>query len=212
MFKIFSQNSAFIEKYNGLKNRFPLHTDLPFEEIDILVLDGKYQDQFFTENSSQQVIYVGEKKEHAYEAYKISANDFILSNATEREFFEVLHKAVKKLEAFKENTSENYICVRAEYKNIKINLSDLLFVENMRNYVVFRLADGNRILALMSLKSLHDLLPENFLKVHRSFIVNMDRILSIKSNQLSIENYKIPVSKSHRDVVREKLEPLFQPI
>ena len=181
------------------------------KEVDFMIIDHDLLQSTTIETLSSYeeqtpYIVIGEEKVNAYQAYKLGAVDFILNPIHENEFAQSVARVKRFLELTSVNRQTNqYIIVRADHKQIKINLKHLLFIENMRNYVIFRMAEGKRVIALMSLKSLCEKLPKNFIKVHRSFVVNIEAVDSAESQRISIRDYSIPVSKSHRDFFKQVL-------
>lgn len=96
-------------------------------------------------------------------------------------------------------TSANYLFVRADYKLIKIDLSDILYIEGLGDYVKIY-TGGKPILTQISMKALEEKLPVNrFIRVHRSFIVAFSKIDFVQKQQLGIANREIPISEHYRD-------------
>ena len=175
------------------------------EQIDLVFLDINMPDMSGLEIShlvkdDVKIIFTTAYKDYALEGFKVNAIDYLLKPFDFEEFSE----AVKKAEIYfqmvisKELLYEEEIIVRADHKQYKVRPSEILFVENVKNYVIFRLLDGTKIMALMSLKSLIETLPNYFSKVHRSFVVNVNFIEESSSNTIRIKSFDIPISESHR--------------
>ena len=96
-------------------------------------------------------------------------------------------------------TATDYLLVRSEYKLHKVWYRDILFIENLRDYVRFFLADGTRLMSLMSLKSLEHTLPRHFMRVHRSYMVNLDAVHTIERNRVVFDEQRVPVADAHRE-------------
>lgn len=95
--------------------------------------------------------------------------------------------------------SNNFMFVRAEYENIKINYADILFVEGLKDYVKIHTTDGKYILTLMSLIKLENSLSsKGFSRIHRSYIVNLAHIKSIQKNKVLIVDRRLPISESYK--------------
>ena len=120
------------------------------------------------------------------------------------EFSKAVNKAVKHFELINQidSNQEEELIIRADHKQYKVKPSEILFVENVKNYVIFRLLDGAKIMALLSLKSLIETLPDNFIKVHRSYVVNLNFIESSSSTTIKIKDFEIPISESNRKSFR----------
>ena len=93
----------------------------------------------------------------------------------------------------------DYFFVKAERRYFKVNFSDILFIEGLKDYVIIQLSD-QRIITRMSLKAIFDLLPKStFLRVNKSYIVNTGHIESFDNNDIFIKSYEIAIGNSYRD-------------
>lgn len=102
--------------------------------------------------------------------------------------------------------SNNFMFVRAEYENVKINYADILFVEGLKDYVKIYTTDGKYVLTLMSLIKLENLLtPKGFSRIHRSYIVNLVHIKSIQKNKVLIIDRRLPISESYKSTFFSKI-------
>ncbi|MBA4319285.1 MAG: DNA-binding response regulator [Flavobacterium sp.] len=102
--------------------------------------------------------------------------------------------------------SNNFMFVRAEYENVKINYTDILFVEGLKDYVKIYTTDGKYILTLMSLIKLENsLTPKGFSRIHRSYIVNLAHIKSIQKNKVLIVDKRLPISESYKTAFFNKI-------
>jgi two-component system LytT family response regulator len=102
--------------------------------------------------------------------------------------------------------SNNFMFVRAEYENVKINYADILFVEGLKDYVKIYTTDGKYILTLMSLIKLENsLTPKGFSRIHRSYIVNLAHIKSIQKNKVLIVDRRLPISESYKTAFFSKI-------
>ena len=95
--------------------------------------------------------------------------------------------------------------VKADYKLYKINFDDIHYIEGQHEYVSFYTKD-KRVTALYSLKALEDQLPrDKFIRVHKSYIVNIDHISEIEQVSLTVAGHKVPIGGSYRDNLLERL-------
>ena len=98
-----------------------------------------------------------------------------------------------------------YLMVKADYKLYKINFDDIHYIEGQHEYVSFYTKD-KRVTALYSLKALEDQLPrDKFIRVHKSYIVNIDHISEIEQVSLTVAGHKVPIGGSYRDSLLERL-------
>jgi two-component system LytT family response regulator len=102
--------------------------------------------------------------------------------------------------------SNNFMFVRAEYENVKINYADILFVEGLKDYVKIYTTDGKYVLTLMSLIKLETSLShKGFSRIHRSYIVNLAHIKSIQKNKVLIVDRRLPISESYKTAFFSKI-------
>ncbi len=123
-------------------------------------------------------------------------------------------KTRKEMESkLKTNNSgdPDFILVKSDYKIVKILLDDILFVESANEYVKIFLATGEMIMTFMRLKNIEEELPKSkFLRVQRSFIVNLDKIKAVEKNKIHIEHKKIiPIGEQYKDGFQEYLGSRF---
>jgi len=93
---------------------------------------------------------------------------------------------------------DTYFFVKSDYKIQKIKIAEIVYIESMGDYVRFFLED-KKIVSLLSLSNLLNIIPkDNFLQIHRSYIINLDKINFVQNNIISIGNYQLPISKSRK--------------
>ena len=154
---------------------------------------------------SPSVILTTSKTEYAYDAFQYNVTDYMKKPFTYARFLDAIKK-VKKAEV---NTatieSNDYIFIKADGKLIRLNNDDVLFMESMGDYVKF-VTPVKKYVTLNTIKGLEEKVNKTaFLKVHRSFIVNIHKIDDIQDNTLYIKGNYIPISKAHRADVMKKL-------
>ena len=123
-------------------------------------------------------------------------------------------KIRKQIESRLQEEPENqpdFILVKADYKTIKIHHNDILFVESANEYVKFYLSGGEMIMSFMRLKNLETELPgSKFMRVQRSFIVNLEKIKAVEKNKIYIEHKKtIPIGEQYKENFQEFLGKHF---
>ena len=137
-----------------------------------------------------------------------SYQEFLNAAQKAKDWFEQIHSA-QKIENQPQFANENsFFFVKSEYKQIKILFEDILYIEGLKDYVKIYLQSEERpILTLLSLKKLEDELPNGkFMRVHRSFIVALDKIERIERNQIIIRDQRITVSEQNRDDFRKFMD------
>lgn len=178
-------------------------------KIDLIITDIQMPGLLGTEfiksiPQKPKVIFTTAYKDYAIEGFELEAVDYLLKPFT----FERFLKAINKADDFQNTTQEplaqstdSFMTIKADHKLYKVRLADIIYVEGMREYVSFYLPD-QRITALMSLKSLEEILPANqFIRCHKSFIVNKTKVEALESGNLMIGEKAIPIGQSYKDLV-----------
>ncbi len=175
------------------------------EPVDLIFLDIKMPDitgiQFLKSlKRPPMVIFTTAYEEYALDGYNLDVVDYLLKPIP----FERFIKAVTKAEEYRsiaspKSSDTDYIFVKTEYRIIKINLEDILYIEALKDYIKIYTA-SQPILTLKSLKSFESRLPKDkFMRVHRSYLVAMNKINSVERNTVMIANQSIPISEGYRD-------------
>ena len=152
-----------------------------------------------------QVILTTSKTEYAYDAFQYNVTDYLKKPFTYQRFLESIQKVEKK-KAEDDSTAENdHIFIKADGKLVRLQNDDILYIESMGDYVKFITADKKYIThnTIKNLETKVDGL--RFMKVHRSYIVNLSRIDDIQENMLYIKGAVIPISKAHKSRVMQKI-------
>ena len=163
------------------------------------------------------VIFTTAYKEYALEGYELDVVDYLLKPFRFERFLQAVNKAGKILKQDKSeqvppsSTSEEtidekeYILVKSDFKVFRIFYKDILYIESMKEYVAYHTPAG-RTLSLGSLKKLEQELPaDQFMRVHKSYIVAKNKVAVLEGNQIHIGKKKIPVGTSYRERVLKEL-------
>jgi two-component system LytT family response regulator len=185
------------------------------EDIDILFLDIQMPDLNGVEllqmlHHKPFTIFTTAHQEHAFKAFELDATDYLLKPISFVRFETAVQKAIQRASTFQKNTDiKTYMFVKADYKLVKIEFEEILYIEGLKDYLkIEMLNEKHPIVTLMTMKHMETLLPRNFGRVHRSYIINYDKIKSFDRNQFNIANEWIPIGKSYEDEVDEKLKTL----
>ncbi len=189
------------------------------KKVDLIFLDIQMPDITginFMKSLDQKpdVIFTTAYQEYAIEGFNINAIDYLLKPFSFERFFQAVNKVIDKFELKSDNRnqvaditpnetkiSDGYLTVRADRKLYKINFDHIIYIEGQRAYVTFH-TENKKITALASLKELEDALPkEDFIRIHKSYIVSVREILSLEGNILEVNNTKLPVGKNYKDAV-----------
>ena len=182
--------------------------DLLFLDIQMPQLNGLELSKMI--DPKTRVIFTTAFEQYALEGFRVDALDYLLKPISYAEFLKAAAKAQRwfKLQsaAVSGGGAPQQIFVKSDYKMVQIALSEILYVEGVKDYIQIHTADGRRIMTLMSMKAIEESLPaDRFVRVHRSFIVNMDHIQTIERNRIVFGKVYIPISDSYKDRFSELL-------
>ncbi len=181
--------------------------DLAFLDINMPDLSGLELSKILDKNI--KVVFTTAYEQYAVEGYKVSAIDYLLKPFNYGEFLSAAQKAKQFIESQKNSVNDlnrSFIFLKSDYKIHKVDFKDILFAENQKDYIKIHRKDKKPLMVLMPLKDLELQLPkENFIKVHRSFIVNMIHIESIEKWRIAIGDEKIPVSDAFKESLASAL-------
>lgn len=198
-------------------NAIEANNILQTEEIDLICLDIKMPqisgiDFLKSLKNPPLVIFTTAFSNYALESYNLDVLDFLLKPISFDRFMKAINKASERLSSKKHmnSTEDNYFYVKADKKLIRVKYEDIIYIEGLKDYVIIRV-DDSRIVTLQTMKSLTDKLPsEHFIRVHRSYLVNVDRINSIMGNMIEVfEKGKtkfIPIGKNYKDELMSTIE------
>jgi DNA-binding LytR/AlgR family response regulator len=165
------------------------------------------------------VILVSVDEEHAIEGYNLDALDYILKPITFERLLKAANKAHDVFFSFKNrdmlsiieppNLLQDIIFVKSDYRILKLNLNDILFIEGFNDYVKIHLRNSNPVLTLLNLRTLEEKLPaREFVRVHRSYIVSLHSIDSIEKKRIKIGKRNIPISHTYFESFFNLIEKL----
>jgi len=212
--------AAYVEKvsYLELVQTLPhaLDAHLLIEElnIDLLWLDIEMPDMTGIEllktlPKPPMVILTTAHREYALAGFELNVIDYLLKPISFDRFAQASAKAYQKAQltanSSKPSTSLNYFFIKVDGQYVKINYKDIRYIESAKDYV-FIYTDKSRYLTLLSLKQLDEQLPnDQFIRVHRSYIIAIRYIEAIEGNQILLGDQKIPISRQLKDHVYDQL-------
>jgi len=188
------------------------HIDLIFTDIQMPNLSGMEFSKMIL-NKKTKVIFTTAFEEFALESYKVNAIDYLVKPISYPEFYTAANKAKQQiLQSSNQVSSNDYIFVKSDYKLIKIVLKDLIYVEGLKDYLKLYTVNSEKpILTLKSMKSLEEeLSKKQFMRVHRSFMVNLKKITTIERNRIVFGDKYIPVSEKYKENFLKFIKSDFQ--
>lgn len=202
--------TPFLELKGKCNNAFDALELLNTEKIDLVFLDIQMPELSGLELSKTisketRIIFTTAFSEYALDGFKADALDYLMKPFNFEEFYNAASKAkewfeLKRKKVPENSVNSNFIFVKSEYKQLKIKLDDVLYFEGLKDYIKIWLVNQPKaILTLMSLKSLEEELPESkFMRIHRSFIVSLDKIEEIERSQVIINKQRITVAEQYK--------------
>lgn len=172
------------------------------EDVDLLFLDIKMPDisgiEFFSSLPKKpMVIFTTAYTEHAVTSFDLDAVDYLLKPFSLARFIKACNKAFELYRFRNATTPTDYLFLKTGYEQQKVLYDDILYLEASGNYVTFVLKDAS-ILVRSTFSEAATLLPESrFVRVHRSYIVALDKITKVERHQLTVGGKLIPVSDAY---------------
>lgn len=195
----------FLTLIGECEDAIQLNTLLKTGQADLLFLDIEMPEMTGWELLSNltnppKVIIVSAYEQYALKGYEFNVADYLLKPVSFDRFMKSVNRIHDLLQT-EQKEENNYIFVKSDKQLKKILFNDILFIESMENYVVIQTVSCKEVV-YTTLKQLYESLPQHiFQQIHRSYIVNMEKVAAIDGNQLTIPPYKIPVARNFRDTV-----------
>ena len=194
-----------IDAFNIIKEE---HIDLVFLDIEMPKMDG--MEMLRTLSPLPQVILVTSHSKYAVESYEYDVTDFIHKPLTHARFLKSVDKALRRFEESRANitSKDKTIFIKTESKLVQINTEDILWVEALGNYM--RIFTPNAKYTILStMKDIASKLSaDEFVRVHRSFIVRIDKIETIEDNYILINEKQISIGKAYKEALSKRLNLL----
>lgn len=214
--------TPFLELVGSFSTAVEAASSEELETADLLLLDIQMPTLSGLEFSrmvkpATRIIFTTAFNQYAIDGYRVNALDYLLKPISYADFYGAVQKAAEwfkltgqqsqvKSEPREEKIDSIY--VKSEYKLLRIELDSILYVEGLKDYVKFHTSTSSKpILSLMNIKRAEEILPaEDFIRVHRSFIVRKDQIKIIERARIIFGSERIPIGDSYKGALQEYLK------
>jgi len=206
-------------------NALEANEALKSQEIDLMFIDIQMPqltgiDFVRTLSDPPMIVFTTAYPNYAIQGFDLNALDYLLKPISLERFMKAVNRAVEHHEAMNRETSSgsavagedgaDFFFVKADKKLVKVNFDEIIYIEGLKDYVIIRLLN-TRVITLQTMKSLEDRLPQNkFRRIHRSFIVAMDKIIAIDGSLVEVmekdKPKSLPIGKNYRDELLEMIE------
>jgi DNA-binding LytR/AlgR family response regulator len=218
---------GYIEKTPGLEltgtfdNPLDAVEFMAQEQVDLIFVDIQMPDLTGIEFARSlakgaKVVFTTAYEKYALEGFRLDVVDYLLKPFSYEEFFKAVQKVQRQLKSDAGSLNQveanaEFLFLKSDYKIRRINFSEILYIEGLKDYVkVYVVNETKPVLSLTSLKTLEGKLPESkFMRVHRSFIVNLEKINTIERSRIVFGKTYIPVSDQFKDKFQDYLNKNF---
>jgi len=211
--KEYIHDVEFLQLEGEFDNAMKAMDILAHQKIDLIFLDiqmPKITGLEFLKSLSNPplVIFTTAYPQYAVDGFELNAVDYLLKPFSFERFWKSVLKAKLIVESNKQlipTSGEDYFFIKSDNRLVKIFFRDILFVEALQNYVAIHTKEKKHI-TYLTFKSVEEHLPaDQFLKIHKSYIISFSKIDSIEGNEVKIGAHSLPISRTSRDEIMEKL-------
>ncbi len=210
------EKSEHIEVVQSFENAEGVKDLMNKESVDLIFLDIEMPGISGLELLDQlsyipQVVFTTSKKEYAFDAYEYDVTDFLKKPVTQVRFFQAVEKAIQRsyqLNAVAKASALNEIYIKEDGALIRLDYNNILFFENFGDYVKVVTTDKEHIIYATMKYIDQKISHPRFLKVHRSYIVNLGKIVDIEENSMVIGKKVIPISRAFKPILMSSINQL----
>ena len=217
------QKTPFLELIATCKNAYEALDVLKEKEVNLMFIDIDMPDISGLDLvkslvKKPQIIFTTAYSEYAFEGFQVDAIDYLLKPINYAAFLKAANKSKIWFEANSPEKAEQQpksdrkeIFVKSNYKVIRILLADISYIESANEYIKIFLDNQEVITTFMRLKNIEELLPAgDFMRVHKSFIINLNKILAVDRNRIFIDKKKhIPVGVQYKEIFNKYMDDTF---
>ncbi len=187
--------------------------DLIFLDIEMPMINGV--DLVESLKTKPNIIFTTAFPQYAVDGFNLDAVDYLLKPISYKRFLKAINKIFNGVNQKEEindnpvfvNNSENkFIFVKSDYENIKVTIQDIKYIEGLKDYLKIHLSTNKSILTLSNFSSIIEKIDnQDFIRVHNSYVVNLNYIKSIQKNRILIDTIRIPISETYKKEFFEKI-------
>jgi len=214
--KEFCEKTGFLKLIGTYTNPFDALKVIREQQVDLIFLDIQMPnisgiDFYKSLSNPPMVIFTTAYSEHALHGFEVNAIDYLVKPIPFERFVRAINKAFELKTMRKETpvqaaTQSDFLMLRVEYNTIRVDLKDILYIEGLKDYIKL-FCIGRKILTKSTLKNIEEKLPtDKFSRVHKSYIVALDKIERIENNRIIIEDNHIPIGDQYKSIFYNKLK------
>lgn len=214
------EKTPYLQLVQSFKSAIKALEFLNTDKVDLMFVDINMPDLTgidFVKALTQppKVIFTTAYREYAVEGFQVDAADYLVKPISYTDFLTSTEKTKTRYFSTPEevatvNNDDDFLFIKSEYKIIRINFNDIVYIEGMRDYIRIHLDNQKPIMALMGIKKLLEHLPsDRFMRVHRSYIVNLHKVSVIERQRIVFDKVYIPISDQHKDEFQNFLDTNF---
>lgn len=191
---------TFTQPNEALKHLRKFPTDLIFVDIQMPAMTGINLVKSLPQNT--MAIFTTAFSEYAAVSYELNAIDYLLKPINQKRFNQAITKAQEYFNFInqKDHSEDKNIFIRADFSLVKIPLADILYIEGLADYLKIFIKDRKTVVARMPMKDMMEKLPSNdFIRVHRSFILPFSKIESVRGTTVFIGEKEFPIGRTYTE-------------
>ncbi len=211
-FNIVASCASAIEASSVLKDQ---SVDLMFLDIEMPVLKGT--DFYKNLLNKPKVIFTTAYRDYAVDGFELDAVDYLLKPIVFARFFQAIERFMATTRTQHEDVSHagsvaqpdrsaRYIFVRKDRKQVKIQLADIVYVQSLKDYVKVFMEDGSHIIK-QGISAFEALLGNGFIRTHRSYIINQEKVTAITKNDVELNDIEVPIGENYKAHVFDIFKP-----
>jgi two-component system LytT family response regulator len=167
-------------------------------------------------NNPPMIVFVTAYSEYALDGFRVDAIDYLLKPISYGDFLKSANKVKSWFDSSHndpgdKNSGKDFLFIKSDYKILRINFDDIKYIEGMSEYIKIHLTDSRPVMTLLSMKGIEEQLPpDKFMRVHRSYIVNLTKISIIERGRIIFDGkVYIPVSEQYKNAFQEYIDKNF---